>query len=370
MTHDQPTMKTSTPTTGAATAAAATTTRPARGPQILTPRHRDAPAFFQNEDVAALPDTGGGYAAGQFLFANDSRFLETHYSEPLTAYLTGWKDPNDIQRSLDFIAPPVPVGRRFEWKRANNAEEFLSETVDDQRAIGSDFKRVEYTASDVTDKTLNKGLTYIADLDNVTGANWQNLKAQKLQRRLYRNEFRRGIAALATGAANTALTWDTTAGKNPDQDLKTDLLTATTATGIRPNRVLYGDTAWNKRGLSYEAQNNAGGYAAAGLNPAQLAARLMVDEVQVSRERYQSAASAKSEIVSNLIFAFYAQDGVDTEDPTNLKRFVSAFDAEQGGGLLRVYVQQLSSKLVAITVEHYSKIVVTYSGGLRKWTIA
>ncbi|HXC98807.1 MAG TPA: hypothetical protein VN048_05655, partial [Verrucomicrobiae bacterium] len=263
-------------------------------------------------------------------------------------------------------------GRRFEWKKAANAEEFLSEVVDDQRAIGSDFKRVEFTASDVTDKTINKGLTYIADLDNVSGPNWQNDKVAKLLRRLYRNEFRRGITAISAAATNTAVTWDTTAGKNPDRDLLTDLLTATTATGIRPNRILYGDTAWNKRGLSYEGQS--GTSTAFGMianySPEQLAARLMVDQVMVSRERYQTSASTKSEIVSNLIFGFYAEDGVDTEDPSNIKRFVSAFSGEQGGGLVRVFVQQLSAKLVAITVEHYSKIIVTYSGGLRKWIVS
>jgi len=85
--------------------------------------------------------------------------------------------------------------------------------VDDQRAIGSDFKRVEFTASDVTDKTLNKGLTYIADLDNVSGPDWQNNKVSKLLRRLYRNEFRRGITAISAAATNAAVTWDVTAGK-------------------------------------------------------------------------------------------------------------------------------------------------------------
>lgn len=328
---------------------------------------------FKNDSHGAiLPDRGAGYEPGQILFANDSRFLETYFSEPLTNYAVGWRDPNNIEASLQFIAPAVPVGRRFEWKKANNAEEFLSETIDDQRAIGSDFKRVEYTASDVTDKTLNKGLTYIADLDNVSGPNWQNDKVGKLLRRLYRNEFRRGITSLAAAATNTALTWDTTAGKNPDQDLKTDLLTATSTTGIRPNRVLYGDTAFNKRGLSYEGQSGTSTAFAniAALNLDQLAARLMVDKVMVSRERYQSSSSAKSEIVSNLVLAFYAEDGVDTEDPSNIKRFVSAFDAEQGGGLVRVYMQQISSKLVALTVEHYSKIIVTYSSGIRKWTIS
>jgi hypothetical protein len=318
-----------------------------------------------------LPDRGTGYEPGQVLFANDSRFLETYFSEPLTNYAVGWRDPNNIEGSLQFIAPTVPVGRRFEWKSATNGEEFLSEIVDDERAIGSDFKRVEFTAKNVTDKTHNKGLTYIADLDNVSGPNWQNEKVAKLLRRLYRNEFRRGITALAAAGANTALTWDTTAGKNPDQDLKNDLITATTASGIRPNRILYGDTAFNKRSISYEGQTGSTAYGQiAALNLDQLAARLMVDKVMVSRERYQTSASAKAEIVSNLVFAFFAEDGVDTEDPSNLKRFVSAFSAEQGGGLVRVYVHQISSKLVAITVEHYSKIVVTYPGAIRMWTIS
>ncbi len=329
------------------------------------------PEFQTTSPILALPDRGSGYEPGQVLFANTSRFLETYFSEPLTNYAVGWRDPSDIEASLQFIAPVVPVGHRFEWKQATNAEEFLTEVTDDQRAIGSDFKRVEYTAADVTDKTLNKGLTYIADLDNVSGPNWQNDKVGKLLRRLYRNEFRRGITAISAAATNTALTWDTTAGKNPDQDLKTDLLTATSTSGIRPNRILYGDTAFNKRSLSYEGQSGATAFSqVATLNLDQLAARLMVDKVRISHERYQSSASAKSEILSNLIFAFYAEDGVDTEDPSNVKRFVSNFSAEQGGGLVRVYQQQISSKLVAITVEHYSKIIVTYSGGIRKWTIS
>ena len=338
------------------------------GPQIIVPQFANVGPRSQYADGF---DTGSGYKAGQILFANDARFTEAYYSEPLTNYLVGWKDPNDIEARLQFLAPSVPVGRRFEWKAAVNAEEFLSEVVDDQRAIGSDFKTVQYTGTDVQDKTLNKGLTYIADLDTVTGPNWQNQKAAKLMRRLFRNEFRRGIVAIGAAGTNQAYTWDTTAGKNPDQDLKNDLITATTATGIRPNRIMFGDTAFNKRSLSYEGQVNATAYAGVGnLNLTELAARLMVDEIQVSKERYQSAAAAKSEIVSNLIFAFFAEDGVDTEDPSNLKRFVSEFDAEQGGGRVRVYIQQISSKLVAITVEHYSKIVVTYSGGIRKWTIS
>ncbi|HEV2695249.1 MAG TPA: hypothetical protein VG347_20315 [Verrucomicrobiae bacterium] len=320
------------------------------------------------------------------IFANDSQFLETYYSQPLTNFTTGWRDPNDIEATLQFFAPAVPVGRRFEWKAAANAEEFLSELVDDQRAIGADFKAVKYTGTDVTDKTINRGLTIIVDLDNVadTGVGagqvpgWQQNAVAKLTRRLYRNSFRRALAAIAASAVNTNLVWNAQPVNpavipvNPDMDVVADLVAQTNITGIRNNRVAYGDTAALYRQQAYGAQNNPAGYMgyAGTAQEAALASAIGVDKVYISRERYQTGANAKSEILGAKVYSFYAQDGVDTEDPSNIKRFVSTFDGEQGGGLFRVYVQQISSKLVAVTVEFYEKIVITYAGGIRSLTIA
>ena len=333
-------------------------------------RIRASLATFANAGDPTLGDPGHGYVPGQVFFANDERFTETYFSEPLTNYAVGWRDPNNIEATCNFIAPPVPVGRRFEWKAAINAEEFLSEVVDDQRAIGADFKRVVYTAVDQTSKTLNRGLTYIADLDNVTGTNWQNQKVAKLLRRLYRNRLRRGLTALAASAVSVNYTWDKSAGCNPDQDVRNELISAANISGIRPSRVLYGDTAFNNRLAAYGAQNNPAGYI--GYTPdamGGMAAALLVDAVQVSKERYQTTGTTKSEIVGPNVYAFFAQDGVDTEDPSNIKCFVSEFDEEQGGGLVRIYVQQISSKLVAITAEMYELIVVTYAGGIRQLAI-
>jgi hypothetical protein len=316
-----------------------------------------------------LIDSGAGYAGGQVLFANDSRFAETFFSQPLTTYSVGWRDPNNLEDTLAFMAPEVPVSRRFEWKRAENAEEFLSETFDDQRAIGADFKKVEYTGTMVNDKTLNKGLTLIVDLDNVApGDPWEQKAVAKLQRRLLRNEVRRAFAALSGAATNTAKTWGSSA--DPDSDVRADLITATDATGIRPNRVLYGDTSFNLRLTAFRAQNNAGSNASAGMTPEQIAASLMVDRILVSKERYQSGAAAKTQITGNKVIMFYADDMADVEDPSNIKRFVTPFSGDQGGGRIRVYRQQLNAKLVAITVEHYSKIVVTYSSGIRQFTVS
>ena len=317
-------------------------------------------------NIGILP-TGRANAHEQIEFANVARITEGYFSEPLTAYAAGWRDPNDIEGTLDFFAPAVMVNRRFEYAEALNAEEFLSET-DDVRALGADFKEVEYKSIKTNAKTANKGLTICVDLDEVADkVGWEQMYTGKLMRRLLRSELRRAITLISAAATNTAKTWDTTAGKDPDQDLTTDLLAASTSSGIRPNRVGFGDTAWDKRKISHRAQNLAGGYASATLSPESLAALINVDRVLVSKERYQSAAATKTEIVNNLVLEFFAQDAMDTEDPSNIKRFVSS---PEGGGKFRVFSQQVSAKLYTITVEHYSLIKITSTLGLRKLTIS
>lgn len=318
--------------------------------------------------VMLANDLGTSNQPGQIYLANAARFDETYYSEPLTTYIVGWKDPNDIKGTLDFISPEVTVGRRFEYKAHKNAEEFLSET-DDIRGIGSDFKRVEYRGDDVTQKTINKGLTIRLDLDqypNIDQA--QQIAVERLTRRLYRNDLRRAVAAAVAAAGNGSnLTWNTTAGKDPDQDMLTALIAANDDSGIRPNRLLFGEIAWNKRGLSHRAQNTAGGFASAMMTPDQLAGILGVEKIKVSRERYQTAATTKSKVVGDVVLGFYAEDGVGIDDPTCLKRFVSPVE---GGGLLRVFVQQISAKLVDVTVEHYSNIIATASIGYSRLNIS
>ncbi len=327
-------------------------------------------ALLAAASFGLMRDTGQTPVPGQiYTLSNDSRFTETFFSEPLTTYATGWRDPNNIEATLNALAPEVIVPRRFSFKKGDNAQEFLSEVVDDVRAIGSDFKKVEYSGTEATSKTDNKGLMIVVDLDNVApGTNWEQQHVARLLRRLHRNELRRVQAGLTAAATNTNKTWSSSA--DPDQDVRNDLITATNASGIRPNRVVYGDTAYNIRLGSYRAQDNAGGYASAQLTQDELAQALMVERVITSLERYQSTASAKAEVFGTKVLMYYADDMAGTEDPSNIKRFVSLHDAEQGGGRIRVYRQQLSSKLVAISVEHYSKIVVTSTLGIRQFTVA
>lgn len=320
---------------------------------------------------------------GQVYFVNNSagRFVETYFDEPLTNYLVGWKDPNNIEDSVNMVAPSVPVNRRFTYKLAENVEEFLSEVIDDQRAIGADFKRVVYTGEEVHSQTMNRGLCIVCDLEDVADADkevsaadavppWQQQKVAKLTRRLWRNSFRRALSALSAAAVTIPLTWDKTLGVNPDVDIEAGLIAMTNISGIRPNRVIYGDTSWLLRKQTFGAQNNPAGYMGYGSDAeSALASVLMVDRVKVCRERYQSSATAKTEILGPNVYAFFTQDDVDVEDPSNIKRFISQFSKEQGGGYFRVYVQQLNTKLVAITVEFYELTVVTYTGGIAQFAI-
>lgn len=305
--------------------------------------------------------------AGQICAANESRFNSTHLSEPLTAFTVGWRDPENLRALLDFIAPPVRVARRFEFRRAENAEAFLSEG-DDVRAIGSAFKRVEYSGEIVNAKTLNKGLTIRVDHDEEVGDDWRERYVQLLMQRLMRNELRRAVAALDSQDVSVDKTWtwdeDTNPAPNPDGDVRSVLSAAAGATGVRPNRVLYGEGAWDLRWSSYSAQQNAGAFMGAGLSPDELARKLFVDGVRVVSARYTNGAT-RDTILGNHVYAFFSMDMPMKDEPANIKRFVTP----AGGSDFRVFVEE-SAKYTDITVEHYSNIVITSPLGIRRIAVS
>jgi hypothetical protein len=317
------------------------------------------------KNIEILPKDDGFQDCGLVCAANESRFAPSNYSEPLTAFTVGWKDSERIEELLNFVAPSVPVARRFEFKVADNAEPFLSET-DDIRSIGSAFKRVEFTGTFVTSKTYNKGLTIRVDHDDVAGDDWRERYVQLLLQRLYRNELRRAISALSSNATAQAYVWSNASGTpNPDSDVRSELEAASNATGVRPNRIIFGEGAWDIRSDAYDRQNNAGANRAAGLSLDELARKLFVDEVRVMGARYQNASS-KTAILGSEVYAFFTKNDIMKDEPANIKRFVTPVD---GGSAFRVYVDE-RSKFSDITVEHYSNIVITSQTGIRKLTVS
>jgi hypothetical protein len=287
--------------------------------------------------------------------AQESQFNPSHYSESLTAFTRDWKDAENIEALLNFIAPKVPVSRRFEYKQTDTDQMFFSEH-DDLRAQGSSFKRIEFYGQVVQAKTLNKGLTIRVDVDDIVGADWQERYVHLLMKRLYRNELRRAIAALKANANRTEKTWSSES--IPDKDIRECLLQSAYTHGFYPNRILWGELAWYKRQDCYCAQENTSAYIVAELPREKLAEKLLVDEIKLLKK--QNLGIQGDEIQGNEIFAFFTQNGLLKDEPSHIKRFVTP---TEGDNLFRVYVEE-HSKFTDITVEHYSNLAVTSAEGI------
>jgi hypothetical protein len=341
----------------------------------LTPIQSASHALGHGE-ISLIPEFPGARArAGRSVsaansvelnFANESRDTEFHYSVPLTTFTTGWKDPENIQELLAFIAPDVPADRRFEFKNGTNAEYFLTE-ADDIRATGADFKRIEYTGQSQLGKTLNKGLRIRVDRDEVVGNNWRESYTQRLLQRLWRNELVRTLVLLDAAATNVAKTWTkgNTSTSNPDGDVRNMLKASRDQSGLWPNHVLYGALAWLSRVNVYETINTPNAGRRADFTPEELATKLMVGAVEIAKAQYQSGAAAKTDIVGSAVYAYNHVEGATLDDPSNFKRVMTP---TEGGGPFRVYTHE-GAKFTDIMVEHYSTIINPTSLGVEKITV-
>lgn len=310
-------------------------------------------------------DPGASLGKGEYALANEERFTAAYYSEPLTQYATGWTDGENLQELIDFIAPRVPVGRRFEFKQAINAEAFLSEQ-DDDRAIGANFKRIEYKGQSQNAKTNNRGLVYRLDLDEEgAGVLTEELIVARILQRLRRNQYRRALTALlAACTTNTAKVWSTGTAI-PTEDATAAMTRALTDSGLIPNRMLVDWQAWVFRRQGLAAQFTAASLASYQQTLADWASMLPIDQAKVSKAVYQTSATQKTLIANSKVVFFIGQDAPSRDDPTNVKRFVTPV----GDGDFRVYRQPVGAKFVDISVEYYDTVVGTATVGAQSLTI-
>lgn len=323
--------------------------------------------FIYGKEVELLP--------GQIGVANEGRFDAAFLSEPLTAYAAGYKDPTNLEEFLDFIAPRVPVARRFEYRKGDAHSAVFAESSDgDIRSIGADFKVIQIAGEIIQAKTANKGLTMRLDRDESENEGEHEERVQravaKLKRILLRTELIRAVNLLiVAGGAAIQKNWaQATGNTDPDSDVLA-AIDATRASGVVANRVLYTDGAWTKRILGLRAQDNPGGYASSGMTPEQLAGFLAVNGVKPLTGMVfdKSAATKRSGIgkaattgYAGRVLGFNAQDGLDVDDPSAIKRFVSNYS----NGDFSVFIQDKNAKVVDVTVDHHSLIAVTIPDGV------
>jgi hypothetical protein len=320
--------------------------------KLTTPNAALAQRLYQSAQLPRYDE--GQWQHGRITTANAELFGSAFMSEPMTNYAVGWSDPEGYDALVEFIAPSFQApGELFQFREFDNSEEFLSDgSYDDLRAIKADFKTVDYTETLVTGKVANRGLRMEVDYDYVKNdPMWQQRYTGKLLARLKRNQARRAFALSVAASTSDALTFSTSAS-GPDEQLLAAIIASGTNSGIPPNRMLMGLTAWQYRRDAYaNATTGTNQFAAAAaLNRTfeELCTLLKVDG-KMDAARFQSGTT-KSELIGPNILIFNGKSGVDQEDPSNFKL---AWVNCQNGQRFAVYIRQLSVKKWEIVVEHY-----------------
>lgn len=329
------------------------------------------PTDFANaRDYAAavdLPLDNGEYENRKIYLANDSRFTASTYNQPLTNFAVGgWANTGVEDDLMDYVGTPIQVAKRFNYKVWTNAEALRSETDDDMRQIGADFKEVKIGNTEVNAQTINRGLIMALDKDELAdGIITEQLAVQYLTQRLKLNQLRRASALVVAAGTNTARTWST--ARDADADINTAITSYRDAAGIMPNTVLFDRAAWVLRLTAQGALTTAAGMGRAGYNPQQLGQWLGMQNVKTVNSVYQSSATAKTAIGASLVLVFNRSNSPLALDPSNVRYFYSP---TTGGGPISAFRYESGSKKVIVGVEHNELISIVYSGGIQKLTIS
>lgn len=318
--------------------------------------NRETPNFdaipFAAEAMPAYPQRDVIYAAnvaGLHPSTEDAR---------LSDLANAWPDPTGLREIIRFVAPQFPSrdDSFYEFKAAKQGEYFLTE-VDDIRAMDADFKQVKSSGETAFGKLQNKGVSIRVDADVLRRhPDFERIYLFALCSRIYRNEWRRVVAGLTSGATVTTTTWNT--DKDPDVEVMDLLDQAETSASVACNRVLIGVPAQRQRARVLAL---SGGGARVGASESDLASAFGVDSVRISRHRKQARASNDTRVVGRSLFAFYAEDDATPMDFSHMKRFVLEFAP---GRELRAYRHEVSAAFVDLSVECYSKLLVQDTVGL------
>lgn len=305
---------------------------------------------------------------GQIYVANDSRFTSATFNQPLTNFAVGgWNQVGLDAELRAYVGAPIQVSRRFNYKVWTNADYHKSETSDDLRAIGGDFKEVRRSNSEVNTQVANRGLIMVLDKDELAeGVITEQMAVSYLTERLKLNQIRRASALIIAAASDQARTWSS-GTRDADLDAITELNDYQGTAGIDANTVIYGRSAWTNRLVTLRALATAGGFANAGMSADELAGFLNVDQVYRANAVYQSATATKTVVGTTKILFFRKSNSGMREDPSNIKYF---WAPTTSGGQVAAFRYEEGGKKVIIGVEHNELLAITYSGAIQTITVS
>lgn len=315
---------------------------------------------------------GDSPVLGQITVSNSAQNYAGSLAQDVAGYLAGI--PSDDQTAmLDALAPGIQTNDFFQFAKADD-EAYLTEADDsDIRAAGSNFKRIQYRGTTVTEATQQKGLTMRVDhktLPKVNGTivpGWENRYAEGLRRRLVRADIVRALAVIDAASTNVAITYS--ASTNPDGLLRAMVQLTRTALGsLADVQVVCGNASWQGRQDAYEAaaRVNTGVANHSDYTMEQLARYLGVKRVLLQDGIKQASKGAtKTDMLGLVNYSYAVTDSPVIDDPSNIKR---CWSPVKGGGEWAVAIQE-HEVFTDITVWHESKIIAPITTGVRKTTV-
>lgn len=317
-------------------------------------------------DSVGLKLDNGEYNPNEIVvMSNDSRFTAATYNQPLTNFAVGgWSNTGIENDLMAYVGAPVQVSKRFNYKVWTNAEAFRSETDDDMRQIGAEFKEVRLGNTEVNAQTINRGLAMALDKDELAeGVITEQQAVQYLTQRVKLNQVRRAGALILAASNNQTRTWSS--ARDADMDIQTEITAYRDATGILPNNVIFDRAAWVLRMTAQGALTTAAGMGRAGYSPQQLRDWLQVENLNVVNAVYQSSATAKTAVNASIVFVYNRSNSPLRQDPSTIRYFWSPTD---GGGPVSAFRYEVGSKKVVVGVQHNELISVVFSTGVRRIT--
>lgn len=323
-----------------------------------------AEAFEISEDY-------GKFEHNRVLAFNASQFSANNPSEYLSQYAIRYSDPNqaDLAAIQRWFAPAVPANqsRSVNYSVYGFSDQLLTldNLSDDIRAIGADFNTLRNPSKSRTTQDIpNRGLAVEVDEDEEQlDPDWQQQKVAWLIAIIERTRLRQTINLAIAGATSVGKTWDASAGKDPDQDVLTEIDSLI----IRPNRAAFGPGAWTKRNLAHRAQNTAGGFASAKLRVEELAGEFELESARVIRPRRATGSDTVTDLLGSYVLLFTGFDSGGRHDFSNLKTFTAR---TKSGGRYTVYVRQVGDKRWRIAVECNELVALTSVLGLEVMPIS
>ena len=289
----------------------------------------------------------------KLILANAGSMADTYFSEPLTGFAQDFYQTLSIEKVLNFVAGSVIVPRRFQYRVWGASTDLapMTSPPDPRRALGANFSALPVSGTIQLNETDNKGFSVILDDDEINAdPKWETVAVKRAVRTML--EYDRSVLYTMLYSASTpvSMTWNGGSGQDPDADLITLLQTVESAVGVRPNRIIMTASAWAARIITLRAQTSLLAVSSAMLSPEQLGAQLGV-KIMIPDDVAWGPSSAS-------VTAFYQQDGALTEDISTVKRFQSLC---ADGALFRAYKRMVGNKTWEVTVEHYSRPVLTDS---------